>query len=284
VAKKSRKDIDRKINVAAYFHYERLRRNPYYRADYEKFISLHHDFTYHERSTCDNKLSGKALLNHENQSSRCQEKIRELCDKYGLSFLPNPYTPRHIELLTMLNLSAVPKVSHAILGSGLSRGSIKTFLIDINRDLAVIKKDITYWVLKERTAKSANDSNKYDHIPHLSIIERRFAVYDLRDKKPPMKYTSIFGHMQKKGFYKDKGLDGGIALVKKDYAKAFYYVYGVSYKEYDKTLLKKSDFKGCSSCKKRKTCKELCPEAEYSVSLVEVKRKEKILDEIRGDM
>ena len=109
---------------------------------------------------------------------------------------------------------------------------------------------------------------------HLTTSVRRCKVFKLRDQKPPMKFNKIALRLLASGSYKDRTLVEAENLAIKDYAEAFRMIYGIPYKERNKSQLKASNFNGCASCEARQKCKELCSQAAYFLSLHEKKQSE----------
>lgn len=153
--------------------------------------------------------------------------------------------------------------------------------VDMYRDVGIIIDSVRELINgMQREMKKYGLLKRFDKSPHRNKIDRYREVYDLRNSKPPMKFEKISLSMLSNGYYKGKSKEQAINLAKKDYGVYFKEIYGISYKKYDKSKLKKSDFKGCDNCEAKKNgrCKELCPEAEYYLSLFTKKRSEALFN------
>jgi len=152
-----------------------------------------------------------------------------------------------------------------------------TLRVDTNRNKTLIMRAISKkldWIINSK--RQFRMGEFLDRTLNLKKMDRYFAVFDLRNQKPPIEYQNIVSQLNK--YYKKKDTVKAVNLARQDFQVAFEAIYGIRYKEYDKSKFKKSDFKSCLKCPKLNICTSLCAEAEYAVAQVEVKRKEKLFD------
>ena len=212
----------------------------------------------------------KEFLNGKNPSEVIRKKVELslLLDKDP----PHPFLKNIHFLLGTKPLKSLPLL--------LEDERFLTVRIDTDRDEEIINRIFAEELKKiKQMKKEYKIGVKRDNTPHLDKAQRYFRVFDLRNKKPPTSYKHIAMTLIKEGYYKGKVLDRAENLAKKNYGVIFKEIYGMPYKEYDKSKLNKSDFRTCEGCPKYHECKEPCAELDYAVASVEVKQKHRLSSE-----
>jgi hypothetical protein len=202
VAKKNRRQIEDKIKKIALFHCERLRRTPGYAEDYKKFVYA-----------TDDEMWGE-----------CER----LCEKYDLPFLPHPDQP---DFFAYAVGAVVPKrkKNEVFFGKNhVSTTKPETFLVDVWRDIEIIKQELVDWV---NAARKRFIERGYDKVPHADNFERYFKVYDLVHEKKKYGYELIAKELKRQGLYKGKSIKSAIYLAKQDYRTACKLIGIPSYKK-----------------------------------------------------
>lgn len=288
MAKKSKLKVSKKIEEFFVFHRGRLIRKPGYRDAYKRWERLLAIEGKLENKVCDNIVDAiqENCYSTTPQAERYFKKLeqiklekRKILKDYNAPFMPNPDDPNDWKLLqsySRATMKRLEKGEYIVGGWGFFTNKLRKFEVDIWQDNEVIWYEMLEWIDRERRRDwNKSSQNKFWYnIPHLDKTARYFAVFDLRNQKPPVRYCDIA--LQLANLYKNKNLKQIIDSARHDYRKAFEIIYGVRYKEYDKNKLKHVDIKPCPKCLKFKDCKELCAEAEYFAGQDEVKQQHRI--------
>lgn len=286
MATKSRKIAQKNIELFYCFKWECLRRRPGYKEAFKKYSDFSNRLQdlYNLTESGEYNLDEDTIAKYRKEQSRLHKEMKQILNIYRTETMPDPDgSDQWMEIYTATcAVVKNPENELEVIFESLTGKENIDVKIDIWRDKKIIQSQLLDIIDRERKYRKSKGfkSERFDRSPHLTKIDRYFKVFDYRNQKPPISYDRIVANMQKLGYYKKTTLEKAINLVKKDYQTAFLWIYGIPYKEFDKKELRKSDFKGCGDCSKKRdgSCKELCAEAAYAVSLVEVKRKEKLFD------
>lgn len=283
MASKTKKQV--RENIEAFFRFQCgcLFRRPEYEKAREEYIKLEKEedaiFDKIHSSSNDEKTQEHYLLKNQERL----DKMNAILRQYYTSFMPNPNNPEAWKELYAYNQAVVKEFKPGQWAFAKGTGkSAKNFKVDIWRDKKIILHELSEWIDKEkqRELKKDKKGENFDKSPHLDKVDRYFAVFDLRNKKPPLEYRKII--LKLRQFYplgenlktadSNKIISKVIDQARHDFQVAFKSIYKIPYKKFDKDNLKKSDFTMCDNCSERKVCKELCAEMERFLSEGDVKQ------------
>ena len=284
MATKTKKETEANIERFYRFKVECLKRRPGWLDACKKFSRLAEKYAsiYSDDETC--KKYGKRL---DKCASKLEGEMSKIESEYKYILLPADTESGEAWKLLRERTRAViklPKVNDRPDEQDLEvllcddPRTVLTVQVDIFREKTIIKQEFLALLDKEKKSLEAKGLTfeEFDKGPHLENTARYFRVYELRDKRPPTPYRNIAAIIIKEGLCENIDINAVEGIVKQNYATIFQQIFDMPYKKYDKKALKHSDFKGCTKCPKRDMCKELCPEAEYAVSLTQVTQKEKL--------
>ena len=272
MADKSKSKIDDKI--AGFFECERERliRMSGYKEAHRKYEKLNREDGKLEDKLLED-ISDTEIKNIQKRRQELRFSIDEILKRYRTSFMPSPNRNDGWKWLRTYSRAVVKRPEKGEwMFAGLSTRNPKIFEVDIWREKEIILHEMLQWIDKARI----NDKKKgllptlLDRALNPALLKRSYAVFDLRNQKPPLGYRDIV--LRLANLYKHKSLKKSMDLARHDYQKAFEIIYGVPYKKFDKNKLKQTDIKPCNKCHKFKNCKELCPEIEYYLSQSEAKQ------------
>jgi hypothetical protein len=272
VTKKSKSELDKKIEGFFYCERERLIRMPDYKEAYRKYDKLAEQEGKLEDELLED-MDKEARVKLQKKRQKIQQQIDEMLKRYRTRFMPSPDKADEWKWMRAYGRAVVKELEEGEwMFAGLSTKTSKIFEVDIWREKEVILHEMSQWIDKARVSdkKKGLLPTLLDKALNPALLKRSYAVFDLRNQKPPVRYRDVALRLAK--FYKSKNLKKMIDLARHDYQKAFEIIYGVRYKEFDKDKLKQIDIKPCTKCPKFKSCKELCAEAEYYVGQNEVKQ------------
>lgn len=286
MAHKTSKQIDKHLEETYRFRWECLRRRPEFISDVKNFlvffkknptkgIELEHDF-FEKYGIFPPFVDDLSNPDRWDIVDSGYDIVAVVPDRPWYIAMPGKsYKVKERNWQNLLKKEKVEFYKHI-----LKNNRFLTLRIDIDRDKTIIERAISKkltWIIEKK--KQFGLGGRLDKTLNLDKSERYFKVYDLRNEKPPVKYEKIALLLLNEKYYnggEKDNLGQIVNLAKKDYATIFEEIHGIPYKWYDKSKLKKSDFKGCKQCPKTSVCKELCADMEYLLSQEEVKQRHRI--------
>lgn len=278
MAFKTGKKIKQELEAFFRFRTECLNRHPDYAKDYRKMVKY------------SDEMDRLAVDMTDNYEEELEEEYDQIAQDYSALLIkynvrrhppPKPNDPNGWRTLQESNMAVVLESNDArwidpMIYSLSGIHHYEQFRVDIGRDKKESLRELSAWIDKVRILrKKKGDKQAREEKIQLSKADRYFKVFDLRNKKPPVSYNQIALKLLDE-HYPHKSLEQAEAMAKHDFRRIFKAIYGISYKEYDSGKLIKSEFKGCHECPKRNECRDLCADAEYALSLIEVKQKHHI--------
>jgi hypothetical protein len=184
-----------------------------------------------------------------------------------------------------MNVNSADKISKVdvaedILFALLEDGRWLSLKLNLQQD-----KELLLFAVGKKIDQMQSLIKKIGGVPNIEKLERYLAVFDLRNKRPPVPYDRILSELWKYYGSKKKSREKMINLCKRDFLVAFKAIYGVSYKEYRSKDINRSEAakKSCKECPSRNKCKELCADVAFSLTEETISRKEKLLITDRQD-
>ena len=276
---KTKKRLKEKQQLDLFYKLKKTIENPAYLKDYKEFQKKNELITSKVMYIM-RQFNFRGFSNDEkylNLIQKLHKLASELRHKYNIPLLFDPAFKDIKSLIFYpVGFGSIISSNNESLKTQASKRYI-SYIIDTYEDTEILKYDLTEQITTLNAVRR-NFGIKIPKKPHLRNFERCMKVFEFRNQRPPVKYEKIALKLLKYYNGKNKSLERIVDNCKKDYEVAFEQVYHIPYKKYDKSELKKSDFKTCSGCNKYNSCKELCAEAEYALTQVESKRKERLFD------
>ena len=186
-----------------------------------------------------------------------------LMRKYDIPMVFDPNFPQEISVYSPIGFGTIKPFEYNWSLHKLAKERYIPFIIDIYEDIENLDYDLEQWWSSLKNFRERILKIPIPKKPHLKKFERRIKVFDLRNNKPPVKFKKIAAILIKSGYCRNKSIEEVANLAVIDYQVAFKEIYCIPYKKFDKSKIKKSDFKGCDTCLKKKNCTELCADMEY---------------------
>jgi hypothetical protein len=272
VAKKSKVELEKKIQDFFYCERERLIRMPGYKEAHRRYVKLAKQEGKLEDELLED-MNAEARMKLQKKRQKIQNQINEMLLRYRTRFMPSLNKSDDWKWMRAYSKAVVKKPEKGEwMFVGVSSSKPKIFEVDIWRDKEVIKHELVEWIDKERAMDIGRvaQQESLNKALNANLLKRCFAVFDLRNQKRQLKYQDIV--LRLSNFYKGKSLEKMIDSARHDFQKAFEIIYGVPYKRFNKKEVEQSEIKTCDKCRKRKTCIKPCDDVMDLLNKLEVKR------------